>query len=434
MIKLIMQKIACIFSYKMSNWVSCQKIVFNLHKAYALNPDLELKNYNYALKQTAGEWLQTAQQIFADQPDTLVIMDHKPHPVHLLQILLPWYNDQPQKPRIIFHVFGDFTLNYPNWQRLAPLLKNFQVQFLVASKRQKKLFDKFLPEEKADICPFPVDEKDFSYRPQLRSSQRMTWGLKENEIAFVFTGRLSQQKRIKTLITGFAQAWQQSSHKTAHLFLYGHTDDIGDPFLNKMAVEGEYFHTINMAYQSLPEEIKQRIHFMGAVPNEELKAVYQGADALVNLSVHNDEDFGMSVAEAQSSGLPVILTDWGGLADFDRPAYQDSVLFVSVRIGKRSKIISREETVNALLQMMNKETPFDREKIALMSQEHVGLESCSHALRKALSKEPATFTGFSPLLDFIGRETLLTNTPYMNLNNEINSLYRDIYSAYVRNH
>ena len=65
---------------------------------------------------------------------------------------------------------------------------------------------------------------------------RQKWGMKENDVVFLFAGRLSRQKRTKTLIELFAREFEKEPR--AHLYLYGHPDNIGDPFLGKIDVEG----------------------------------------------------------------------------------------------------------------------------------------------------------------------------------------------------
>ena len=236
---------------------------------------------------------------------------------------------------MIFHLFGDFTLNFPQWENTAQYLKGFKIEFLVASERQKTLIDRMFLKNSTIICPFPVDSSDFFPDQELRIKQRAEWNLSDKDVAFIFTGRLSRQKRIKTLITSFASEFGSDPH--AHLFLYGKEDNIGDPFLGILDDIGEYFRIFYSAYKALPEQIQSRIHFYRQVPNTKLQQIYQGADIFINVSVHNDEDFGMSVAEAQFVGLPAGLTDWGGLASFQHPQIPEATSFIPVRIGKKTK-------------------------------------------------------------------------------------------------
>jgi glycosyltransferase involved in cell wall biosynthesis len=427
-----MQKIACVFSFKMSSWVSCQKIVFNLHKAWQQNNDLELLNFNYSSDQPDVEIVGTAQAIINSKPDTIVIMDHKPHPLQLLQYVLPHFITK--KPRIVFHIFGDFTLYYNEWDKLSKLLAGYEVDFIVASERQKILIDKFLVNPmKARVCPFPVDKHEFSYMPALRKVQREQWGLEENEIAFVFTGRLSLQKRIHILLKIFAEFIETTKNETAHLFLYGNADNVGDRFLSKWETEGEYFRKINRIYKSFPSHIQKRIHFMGSVPNKELKGVYQGADYLVNLSVHNDEDYGMSVAEAQCSGLPGIITDWGGLAGFHHEHLPEATQFIPVKIGERNKLLDSRAVLRAFEKCSNDGYFPHREKLSALALEKFGVQKASTIIQEMMEESPPVFSNFSPVFSKASFQVMFSSTPYVNQNKVINNLYRELYSSYVRN-
>lgn len=428
-----MQKVACIFSFKMSSWVSCQKIVFNLHKSYQLNSDLKLLNFNYSVDQNSLEILKTAQAIEAARPDTIIILDHKPHPLGLFQLLQNYLKEN--KPRIIFHVFGDFTLYYAHWDKLGKMLKGLQVDFVVASHRQKHLLDKFLPENNpAFVCPFPVDKHEFNFNPSLRKLQRKEWGLTDKDYAFVFAGRLSRQKRTHTLLKAFHEFLERTSSQNAHLYLYGATDHVGDQFVGKWEMEGEYFRKIFRLYRSLPESTQRKIHFMGSVPNVELKAVYQGADMLVNLSVHNDEDYGMSVAEAQCSGLPAIITDWGGLASFYNEDHPEYVKLVPVKIGQASKVIHYPSVVDALVECFERNKSEKRNQIAESALNRFGVEACYDIITNICNNKPHEFNEFSPFFKKVVRKFLFTSTPYIDQYKNINKLYREIYSSYVRNH
>ena len=427
-----MHKVACVFSFKMSSWVSCQKIVFNLHKAWSLNTKLTLLNFNYSSELRPGEVLKLVEEIYAASPEVIVIMDHKPHPLALLTLLLEKYKDAKKAPRFIFHIFGDFTLYYLEWESLSTLLKNYKVDFIVASPRQKLLIDKMLlPPMESYVCPFPVDSKEFNYAPQNRTAQRKSWGVTDKEMAFVFTGRLTLQKRIHTLIEQFAAVVRKPEYANAHLFLYGNTDDIADPFLGKWETPGEYFRLLDKLYCSLEEEVKKKIHFMGNVSNHELAAVYQGADVLVNLSVHNDEDFGMSVAEAQASGLPSILTDWGGLAGFATPELGAATIFVPVEIGMKSKIVSKLEVRRSLRQLLRSGPSRQRRKISELSLKKFDVAAAQEKLSEIYARKPQPFDDFSPLFKKIHTRLKLHKSLYISRTSHITHTYREIYSAYV---
>ncbi len=428
-----MEKLACVFSFQKSSWVSCQKIVFNLHEAWSRNKNFELANFNLGQDTTLYQSQLIAAEIVQYEPDAIVILDHKPHPLHFFEAFVSLFANK-KKPKIIFHVFGDFTLNYLSWSKLAVLLQDFEVKFLVASDRQKKLIDLFLrPPMTSEVCPFPVNRMEFSFFQDLRSPQRSEWNLSDSDIALVFTGRLSRQKRIHSLMTVFAETVEETKAKNVHLYLYGNPDQIADPFVGKWESEGEYFRKIYKIYENFPANVKARIHFMGAVPNSELKSVYHGADYLMNLSVHNDEDFGMSVAEAQCCGLPSVLTDWGGLAGFERTEMPQATRFIPVRIGIRSKVISRRAVKAEIIKILNEKDSLDRKKLSLLAEADLSIDAVSKKLTSIYHGPWHKFKNFNDFFEQTVLKTSFSPIPFLTDSRKLNSLYREIYSSYVRN-
>jgi hypothetical protein len=100
------------------------------------------------------------------------------------------------------------------------------------------------------------------------------------------------------------------------LVIAGEFDDIGVPYLRldrlPLTMEFEFYNML----ETFPEKVKERILFLGNLNQEDLVKLYNGSDLYISLSTHNDEDFGMSPAEALCCGLPLVLTDWGGFKDF----------------------------------------------------------------------------------------------------------------------
>jgi glycosyltransferase involved in cell wall biosynthesis len=428
-----MLKIACVFSNKPSSWISCQKIVFNLHKAYQLlGNKFELIHFNFSDDTINKNELESlANEIFKQQPDIITFLDHRPHPQQLFDFLMPLYNNQ-EKPKIIFHIFGDFSLHFTNWYELEKNLLKFPVEFVVASERQKILIDKMLNSSTSIICPFPVETNEFYFDENLRRQQRLSWNIKEQDKVYIYTGRLTRQKRTKTLIESFAEVFHENND--AHLFLYGDPDHIGDPFVGVHEIEGEYFRYLYRYFDNLPEKLKSRIHFMGGVPNKELLSVYCGADYLVIPSVHNDEDFGMSIAEAQFTGLPAILSDWGGLASFHHENLGEATRFIPVKIGTRSKLLAKNSLKKHLKDSFNEPFKQSRERLAQLAIAKFGIEYCSRIIMDTLIAEKNNFKGFSALLKQISfEESTRRGLPlFVSKKGKLRKIYKEIYSAYIR--
>jgi glycosyltransferase involved in cell wall biosynthesis len=203
--------------------------------------------------------------------------------------------------------------------------------------------------------------------------------------------------------------------------------------MGKWETEGEYFRKIYKLYEKLPPFAQSRIHFMGGVPNSDLKAVYHGADYLMNLSVHNDEDYGMSVAEAQCCGLPAILTDWGGLAGFERSEIPEATKFIPVKIGLKSKVISIEAVKKAISEVINSKKRLDRKNLSQLALKEVSIDTASEVLKKIYQGEWYKFKTFSPFFEKTLLKTTFSPLPYLTESRKVNSIYREIYSSYVRN-
>jgi len=136
----------------------------------------------------------------------------------------------------------------------------------------------------------------------------------------VFVGRISPEKGVHVLIEAFAKV--AGRHPSADLQLVGPewiapanfiVEVSDDPLVRGLS---RYYETPypeflrNLAHQL---GIASRVHFVGAVPHEELQSVYRGATILVNPSF--SESFGMTVVEAMAAGVPVVAGCVGGMKE-----------------------------------------------------------------------------------------------------------------------
>jgi Glycosyltransferase len=55
----------------------------------------------------------------------------------------------------------------------------------------------------------------------------------------------------------------------------------------------------------VPEGLKNRVHFLGFVPFEDLPKIYRGADVYTSPAI-GGETFGLVLVEAMASGVPVV--------------------------------------------------------------------------------------------------------------------------------
>lgn len=130
------------------------------------------------------------------------------------------------------------------------------------------------------------------YHPQHRSTPlRTTLGI-DAQFVFVHVGRLAAEKGVRVILDAFRQASALLPARSAHLIIAG----------------------------SGPEEAALRAHapqgvtFLGFLDRtRRLPQLYASADAFLFSSL--TETLGLVVLEAMASGLPVIATPTGGVAD-----------------------------------------------------------------------------------------------------------------------
>lgn len=185
----------------------------------------------------------------------------------------------------------------PYWARLRRLSAAYDVTVAASAWLAQRL-------EAFGVCrptavPFGIEAGRFSPAnsdPELRRRMLLACGAPEDASLVLAVGRLHPEKRPRTLIEGFARARSMSARPLALAV-------IGDGPLRRQV-----------------ERLAQAaggVHVAGAIADRELLArLYASADALIHGSAA--ETFGLVVAEAIASGLPVAAPDAGGAAELAR--------------------------------------------------------------------------------------------------------------------
>lgn len=430
-----MLKVCVVYSFKPSAWVSCQKIVTNLLKAYQLNADqLDITLINFSNRISDYDFVASGNKIVKAKPDVVVFLDHQPHPVYFLTWVAREFKEINHTPDYIFHLYGDFSLTFKEWIALEPIIEKSQVLWYAASERQKAMLSEYISVDQIQVCPFPVDPAEFRWNGSRDEAFRKQQGWGKDETVFLFTGRLSRQKRIHQLLQTFAE-WRQETNANARLVFVGDPDNVGEPWLGKPEFEGQYFHYLTRKMENLRPEDRERISFLGFRPNKELPSFYKAADCLVNISVHNDEDYGMTCAEALACGLPLILTDWAGFHGFKRPGLEAEVQLIPVRLNPKAKQINLKELKTALSNMHKNHHSFDREKIARVSLEWTSLSNVAQIVAKN-RKFIKPFKKFHPLMHQAShREFYSKHNTFADFKKKsFNDLYMKVYRHYVQSY
>ena len=150
------------------------------------------------------------------------------------------------------------------------------------------------------IIPLGVNTRDFNCSPLQRSGGRAALGLKPEEVAFLFAGRLSFHAKANP-----APVYQALEAAAQH-----------HPVV---CVEAGVFPNehIQRSYRSAQQALAPSVRFIW-VDGKDITAyrsAWQAADVFVSLSDNIQETFGLTPVEAMAAGLPVIVSDWDGYKD-----------------------------------------------------------------------------------------------------------------------
>ena len=190
----------------------------------------------------------------------------------------------------VLSVWGSDILVFPKRSiihktSIKTILKNATKVFATSQLMLDVVQNQFGKKESMRL-PFGIDTKQFKPLPQSAPDRPFT---------FIILKSLTTTYGIDIAIEAFSKLKMQLPNKPMHLLIYG---------------DGEK----RKEYETLAGELlNECIFFKGKIPNSEASNALQHADVFINIS--RNESFGVSVLEASACGLPVIVSNKGGLPE-----------------------------------------------------------------------------------------------------------------------
>lgn len=136
------------------------------------------------------------------------------------------------------------------------------------------------------------------FKPDVYSNFRLDYGLADKTI-ILFVGAIDNRKGIIKLIDAFMEARRQNSSLSLFIIGSGPLDDELKKYVSEKGV-GEH------------------VNILPWIDNKQLPGYFSNSDIFVYPSQRYggwEEQFGYSIAEASSSGLPIISTQTGSIGD-----------------------------------------------------------------------------------------------------------------------
>jgi glycosyltransferase involved in cell wall biosynthesis len=170
-------------------------------------------------------------------------------------------------------------------------------------------------------------------------------------IDFVYAGRISATKNLE-FICALVSFLQTTFKLNINLKIFG---DYDDRFHENMGrrIHTNYKDKLHNFIESLKWVSKPV--FMGNLKSDEWTEANLDQPILVNMSTFIFDDFGVSVAQAQEKGWPVLLSDWGGHVDVTKgirklfnPSWIGHSHEAPTIITAKAKVLANE--INQILQ------------------------------------------------------------------------------------
>ncbi len=193
------------------------------------------------------------------------------------------------------------------WAWIAPQLRTDDA-IIVSSRVCEQVADRMLesPRPAIHLVPYfadtdvfvPADDRDLRRRQlgaRLGLSPEVPW--------LLAVSSFDRRKNIH-LAVRFLRALDTHVPGTVLLILGSRSEGPG---------REEYAGAVEQGASSLG--VEERVRFLDPMPHESLSRLMAASDLLVHFSNCRLENFGLVVAEALASGLPIVAADWGGLRD-----------------------------------------------------------------------------------------------------------------------
>lgn len=237
--------------------------------------------------------------------DKVMIENH----ATLFMTMQKYGNSERYADKVYYHLHNEVTNDFGCKHEIAHVKKVLGVSNYIVETLDRFLRehgeDGLKPEQKAvwrngvDISRFGSDEakgkaKDF----------HTEYGINDDDIVFLFSGRLTPEKGAEELMEAFTQVVDQVPNAklvVAGAFFFN--SNIKSPFEQKLH---------DLASQP---QIKGRIVFTGFVDYNDMPALYEMADVCVLPSIWNDPA-PLAVIESLVSGKPLITTKSGGIPEY----------------------------------------------------------------------------------------------------------------------
>ena len=280
-----------------------------LYKIFSRIEHIITQNYN-VIRLKSGPW--SARDLDAwlinniQRTDLLITSD--PYPLKVLR-------ENGWQGKTIFKGLGELPRGGNGLRGALPYLYHSDVIWFNCTA-DIEIYQKLITHDETQpeaVCiPYGTDTEIYHPLKDSEANQkyRSTLELEPEDFVLVYTGTVTIEKNVHSTIEAVAELRQLGY--PAKLIIIGRIEDAP-------------FSEFRMYPVNLEKKVNKHIEKLGISSHatildwkddeNTLNNILNAADVFINLTLHHEQNFSLSLIEAMSAGLPVIGTAWGGQKD-----------------------------------------------------------------------------------------------------------------------
>ncbi|MCG8324432.1 MAG: glycosyltransferase family 4 protein [Thiotrichales bacterium] len=264
--------------------------------------------------------------------------------------IAPFYTREKQalEVPVIYQPLGEFPRGAAGFRAIYRYFRPCDT-IIFSSSADREIYRKLVADMPCKDCviPFGIDTEHFKpVGNDKRMLLRRELGISEDAFLLLYVGRITSEKNVHFLLECFKTVYQ--THSESYLLLLGNIEDV--PF--REFGTGPY--DLQEKFRQLPlGECIKNIRFFGGVASQELPRFYSAADLFVNFTLHHDENFGYTQVEAMACGLPLVVSNWGGLRD---TVDESCGIRIPVHMTRHGLRVDKYHAVQAITSLMENES------------------------------------------------------------------------------
>lgn len=250
------------------------------------------------------------------------------------------------KDNLLYHMHNDIDgTTKPEY--LCEFISKTAKGIFVVSNYIKNRFNNVCFSNRVKVLYNCVDTNKFNSKNVKNvDSLREKYNIKNDDVVFMFSGRINKEKGIKEFIKAFTLIKNKEKVKIII---------VGSSWFT-IKNEDEYFNEL----KELSRGLEDKIIFTGYIYPENMSSIYALADVVVIPSMW-EEPFGVVALEAMAMQLPLIVTNSGGLPEV---VDENCAIIIDKKDGVENKLAKAMENLLEDEQLRNRmgQNAYDRIK------------------------------------------------------------------------